>query len=226
VERAPFSEGALTSLRREAKLVMRRDEAAALAARLARDAGPVESRIAAVYFDGPAAPLARRAVARPDDCVKVRVKAYHPDRSAIPGRVVLEVKRERAGLTSKERLWLRREEVADALRAVAPGHGVLAPLVATSYRRVVYQPGGAWRVTIDDALTFYPASWALFAPGAPAWAAGLGPPVGREERVVVELKHTPGALPPWLEALARAAVPYSKFAEAVARAAALRSKGA
>jgi hypothetical protein len=201
---------------------------AALAAPLAREAAPVETRIAAVYFDGPAAPLARRAVARPDDCVKVRAKTYHPDRSAAPGRVVLEVKRERGGITTKERRWVRREEVADALREVAPGHGLLAPLVATSYRRVVYQPDEAWRVTLDDALTFHPASWALFARGAPPWCdpAAFGPPLGREPRVIVELKHAPGALPAWLEAFARDAVPYSKFAEAVARAAALRSTGA
>jgi len=221
-----FGEGAVTRLRRETKLLLTPGEAEALGARLAGEASPVETHITAVYLDGPAAPLARRAVARPDDCLKVRAKAYQPDRSGVRGRVVLEVKRERAGLTSKERLWVLREDVPDAARGLAPGHGALAPLVATSYRRVVYQPGPAWRVTLDDALSFHAATWALFARGAPPWAGTLGAPLGREERVIVELKHAPGALPGWLEALARGAVLYSKFAHAFTRAAGLRSRGA
>jgi hypothetical protein len=215
----PFAEGPITSLRREAKLVLSPGEAELLAEQLARHAAPHACRVTAVYFDGPAAPLARRAAATPCDCVKVRAKAYDPDRSIPGGRVVLEVKRERSGLTSKERTWLRREEVPDAVQVVlAPVNGPLAPLVATSYRRRVFQVSPAWRVTLDDELAFHFAGWELFAPAAPPWPAALPEPFAAEGRVVVELKHAPGALPRWLAALALRGRPYSKFVEAVTRA--------
>jgi len=217
----PYAEGAITSLRREAKVVLAAAEADVLAALLGRVAAPHESRVTAVYFDGPAAPLARRAAATPGDCLKVRAKAYAPDRSLAPGRVVLEVKRERGGLTWKERTWVRREEVPDAVQDVlAPSQGPLSPLVATSYRRRVFQPSPAWRVTMDDDLGFHLAGWGLFAPAAPPWPAALGERFAAEQRVIVELKHEADALPGWLAALARRRTPYSKFAEAVARASA------
>jgi hypothetical protein len=223
----PYAEGAITSLRREAKLVLARADAEALARVLAGEAAPHESQVTAVYFDGPAAPLARRVAATPADCLKVRAKGYDPDRSLAPGRVVLEVKRERGGLTSKERTWLRREHVPDAVQGVlAPSHGPLSPLVATSYRRRVFQASPEWRVTMDDGLTFHLAGWNVFEPAAPPWPEALPEPFAAEDRVVVELKHAPDALPRWLRALARRGSPYSKFAEAVARASARTSSGA
>jgi hypothetical protein len=224
----PYAESGITNLRREMKLVLGADEAERLSALLARTAPPLESRIVAVYFDSAGSKLARRAAGTPDDCVKVRTKSYDPDRSGIPGRVVLEVKRERAGVTSKERIWLRRDEVRGALvRALVPVFGRLAPVVATSYRRRVYQCQPEWRVTVDDAIRFHSADWRLFRAGAPPWHGGLPPAFGAEHRVVVELKYAPDALPPWLADLgASRRVGYSKFAAAAGQSSRDRSAGA
>ncbi len=215
----PFAEGQLTRLRRETKVLLAPEEVRAVAARLAAELGaPAVSRVAAVYFDGPGAPLARRALASPRDCVKVRAKAYRPDRSAAPGRVVLEVKHERGGVTTKERRWLDRSAVRGALDAARAGAGPLAPVVATSYRRRVFQPCAGWRATLDDELRFHAAGWDLFQESVPAWPGALGPALARERRAVLELKLGAGEPPGWLRDLARArASPYSKFVEALTR---------
>jgi VTC domain-containing protein len=224
----PFAESGVTNVRREVKVLLDPDEADSVAGALARFMPPEESRIVAVYFDAPGAPLAQRASATPGDCVKVRVKAYAPDRSAVPGRVVLEVKREHGGITSKERLWLPLGEVRDAVAsALAPTFGALAPQVASSYRRRVYQTTPHWRVTIDDGLTFHRAGWSLFADDAPQWHGGLGPALGAEPRVVVELKFGPDGMPRWLARLAWSrGTTYSKFAAAVGLGELVRPRGA
>lgn len=223
----PFAEGQLTRLRRELKVLLAPEEASAVAVRLAAELGaPAVTWVAAVYFDGPGAPLARRALASPRECVKVRAKAYRPDRSAAPGRVVLEVKRERGGVTSKERRWLDRSAVREALAAAHPGAGPLAPVVATSYRRRVYQPCAGWRATLDDELRFHAAGWGLFHDSAPSWPRALGPALAVEPRAVLELKLGVGEPPGWLRDLALArATPFSKFAEALARTAPGRGGG-
>ncbi len=223
-----FAETGITNLRREVKLLLDPDEAESVAGALARYVAPLESRVVSVYFDSPRGALALRAAASPDDCVKVRAKAYAPDRSDAPGRVVLEVKRERAGITSKERIWLPRGEVRRVVaRSLASAFGALSPVVATSYRRRVYQATAHWRVTLDDALTFHAASWSLFSAEAPPWHGTLGPAFGAEPRVVVELKFGPEGLPRWLAHLGRArGTTYSKFATAIGRGADDRSTGA
>lgn len=223
----PFAEGDITRLRRELKLLLPSAESERLAGELAERTLPVESRIVTVYFDTPDAALARRALEAPGDCVKLRAKAYAPDRSGLPGRAVLEVKRERGGVTSKQRAWLPREEVRRAIeRELAPAFGALAPAVATSFRRRVFQLCGAWRVTIDEGLAFHAADWRLFERGAPPWAAALPAPFGGEPRAVVELKHGPEGLPEWLAPLATRAEPYSKFVAALADVSGSRSLGA
>jgi hypothetical protein len=223
-----FAENGVTNLRREVKILLDPDEAESVAVALARLMPPQESRVVVVYFDSPDGALAHRASSSPDDCVKVRVKSYAPDRSDVPGRVVLEVKRERAGITSKERIWLPlsvvREDVASSL---APTFGALAPAVATSYRRRVFQASPHWRVTVDDGLTFHQADWSLFADDAPPWHGSLGPALGAEPRTVVELKFGPDGMPRWLARLGWSrGTTYSKFAAAVGLGARDRSAGA
>lgn len=211
----PSADSGVTVLRREAKLLLERDESEALAHELGRTAAPVESRIVTVYFDRPDGVLARRAVSTPEDCVKVRARTYEPDRG--PGRtgVVLEVKRERSGVTTKQRVRLARDEVRAALDlSIAPALGPLAPTVGASFRRRVFQCSPDWRVTFDDGLSFHDAGWELL--DAPAWGAALPPPFAAEPRVVVEVKHGPEGLPRWLAALSRSARPYSKFGAAMA----------
>jgi hypothetical protein len=223
----PFAERGITNLRREVKLLLEPAQCEPLTRELSRAAAPIENRIVTIYFDSPDGALARRALEAPGDCVKIRAKRYHPDRSGHADHVVLEVKRERAGITSKERVWVPRAEVAGALACrVAPAFGRLDPAVATSFRRQVFQPCAGWRVTVDRDLTFHEAGWELLGADAAAWGALLPAPFGAEPRVIVELKHGLDGLPAWLAALAARAQPYSKFAAAIMQVAASRSVGA
>ncbi len=125
-----FAEGEVTKLRREFKLVMPGESAARLCAMLSAQLEgclPPPTRIVSVYFDKPGYPLAHRAVHSPEDCLKVRTKEYSPDVGANGvQRVVLEVKRERHGVTQKRRVWVPREQ----LRSVMRGAGGLLPLIA------------------------------------------------------------------------------------------------
>jgi len=213
-----FADGGITRIRCETKLLLEPAEAERLARALEAEMEPYECRVAAIYFDSPDAKLARRAAISPDDCLKVRAKAYDPDLGSERARVVLEVKRERGGMTSKERVWVAPREVAAQVeRTLVPVFGPLAPSVASSYRRRVFQRHAAWRVTIDDDLRFHGADWLLFASGERLTASALRPPFAEEPRTVVELKHAPGALPRWLAAIGQArGVRYSKFAAGTA----------
>jgi hypothetical protein len=209
----PFAEGEITRIRRETKLLVEPEEAERIAAALALRSPPYACRIACVYFDAPDGRLARRAASHPDDCVKVRTKSYDPDEGDRAGLVVMDVKRERGGVTSKDRRWVAPEEVPDVVRtSLAPTFGSLAPTIATSYRRRVFQCSPDWRVTVDDDLRFHLADWTLFAPRRLPWHASLPAAFAAEPRIVIELKHAPSALPAWLDALGRArGTPYSKF---------------
>jgi hypothetical protein len=215
-----FADGGITRIRCETKLLLEPQEAERIARALEAEMTPYECRVAAVYFDSPDAKLARRAASTPDDCVKVRAKAYDPDLGSHGARVVLEVKRERGGMTSKDRLWLPPGDVAAELdRSFVPVFGPLAPSVASSYRRRVFQCSAAWRVTIDDDLRFHCADWGAFAPGMRPSVATLPPAFGAERRTVVELKHTPGTLPRWLALIGQLrGTRYSKFAAGTADA--------
>lgn len=224
----PFADEEITRIRRETKLLLEHEEAERIASVLCAEATPFESHVVSVYFDTPDAKLARRAAATPDDCVKVRAKSYDPDLVGRAGAIVLDVKRERAGSTSKDRLWIAPEEVPLRVhRALVPVFGPLAPSIASSYRRRIFQCAPSWRVTIDDDLRFHAAAWDLFLRGARPTRAGLPPPFAAERRSVVELKHAPGALPEWLSILGRLrGAPYSKFAAGTADAEGVGTSGA
>jgi hypothetical protein len=220
-----FAEGRITKLRREAKLALPLAEAAALRARLAAEVGPPEaSRIVSVYFDGPGWPLAARAAAAPHDTVKLRSKEYFPDRDrGGSNRVVLELKREANGMTRKERVWVPREQLEAALEDRATpalraflGECPLLPAVAVSYEREVYQGEEAWRVTVDTGVEFFRIDPRLALAVQPLRRELLGEPAGREERVIVEVKHLDSQLPSWLS-VPSGAPGYSKFAEAMRR---------
>jgi hypothetical protein len=213
-----FADGGITRIRCETKMLLEPGEAERLARALETEMQPYECRVAAVYFDSPDAKLARRAAVTPDDCVKVRAKAYDPDLGSDEARVVLEVKRERSGMTSKERLWLSPREVpAEVERTLVPVFGPLVPSVASSYRRRVFQCTASWRVTIDDDLRFHEVDWGVFAAGERPTVATLLPAFAEEPRIVVELKHAPGALPRWLALVGQTrGIRYSKFAAGTA----------
>jgi hypothetical protein len=221
-----FAEGVITNLRRERKVLLAPEEGDAIWERIHRELRGVPygpTGVTTVYFDRPGFPLARRAIAMSADCLKVRVKEYLPDREGDRTRVVLEAKRERASLTTKERIWMPRSWVRAALAGAGPiGLSVkdprLAPVVAVQYQRLVFQTVESWRVTLDRGVTFHEVSWdALAADDRPA-ATRLGPRCGAEAAVVLELKYVGDDVPQWLGALVEdRARPFSKFVRAMAR---------
>jgi hypothetical protein len=223
---AGFShEGGITHVRREARLLVDPAEAAAVAARLARElalAPAVPTAVTTVYFDGPGLPLARRALVSPTDSIRVRVKEYLPSR-APPGSVVLDVKRERGAMTTKDRRWISRSKVRSAVagegqRGLPPVPELqLAPVAVAAYERRVYQRGDSWRVTVDHGLSFHRASWDLLGEDAPPLRSLLGAPEASVETVVLEVKYLGTDLPEWVGALVLRAQPYSKFVDAMSR---------
>ena len=222
-----FAEGEVTRLRREFKRVMGRDEAVALCTRLSASLGgylPPPTRITSVYFDKPGYPLTMRALGTPNDCLKVRTKEYSPDVGAGGvQRVVLEVKRERNGVTQKRRVWVPRAQLGHVLRGgvrLLPliAGGSLIPALAVTYQRHVYQCSRAWRVTVDRDIGFHRITSELALGEMTLSAERLGEPLALDERVVVEVKHLGEELPEWIAALNPGREPaYSKFAEGMAR---------
>jgi hypothetical protein len=222
-----FAEGEVTRLRREFKLVLGRNEAVELCARLSASLGgylPPPTCITSVYFDKPGYPLALRALGTPNDCIKVRTKEYSPDLGANGvARVVLEVKRERNGVTQKRRVWVPRAQLGHVLRGgvrLLPliAGGRLIPALAVTYQRHVYQCSQAWRVTVDRDIGFHRMTPELALGETTLSAERLGEPLAVDERVVVEVKHLGEELPEWLAALNPGRKPaYSKFAEGMAR---------
>lgn len=221
-----FAEGEVTRLRRELKLLLAPEAADRLCKQLSSELQgllPSGTWVTSVYFDRPDFALARRALLTPDNCLKVRTKEYAPDLGASGrARLVLEVKRERRGVTHKRRVWLLREELERAVRQrpgpslplVAMGH--LSPVAAVTYERHVYQAFGHWRVTVDRQVAFHPVTRELAFSPERLTPERLGRPNSVDERVVVEVKHLGPPLPPWLVALTLGkGAPYSKFAEAV-----------
>lgn len=231
-----FAEGEVTKLRREFKLVLDQDVVAELCARLSVELGgglPPPTRIVSVYFDKPGFPLAQRALSTPEDCLKVRTKEYSPDLgSGGVQRVVLEVKRERYGVTQKRRVWVPRAQLQSVIRGSAGllpliAGGRLMPVLAVTYKRHVYQATQAWRVTVDRDIGFHPVTPQLALSETTLTAERLGPVLFMDRRVVVEVKHLGEELPPWLASLNPGGrkPAYSKFAEGMARLQACASDG-
>lgn len=220
----PFAEGDVTQLRREFKLVLPEGPAHAVRGKLLAEAGeePPRTIITSVYFDRPGLPLTVRARSTPEDCLKLRTKEYFPDRSGHRNHVVLEAKRERNGLTRKHRVWVPRASLAEALRSgdrLPPGTigpGSLQPVLAVTYERQVFQAEAAWRVTVDTRLTFHAITSALALGRRSLRRELLSPPLWRDDRVIIEVKHVGDGLPEWLATLRSDAVRFSKFAEGMA----------
>lgn len=234
----PFAEGALTHQRHEVKLLLRPSELAVLKREpdwLAEDSAAPETCVVSIYFDRPDGALTARALARPDDCLKLRTKEYAPDHGADPDvpRVVIEAKREHGGTTAKRRIWMERaalgarcgagpilakhlehRETRGGLPGVLAG-GRVRPVLAVSYWRRIYQRASTWRVTEDRQIGFHAVSRELALGTAKVLPERLPAPFACEEHVVLEVKFTaPEDLPAWLAALCRnRGAHYSKFAE-------------
>ncbi|XXF75899.1 VTC domain-containing protein [Myxococcaceae bacterium GXIMD 01537] len=230
-----FAEDEVTRLRREFKLVLEPEPARALTNRLSLELEglqPPLTRVVSVYFDKPGWPLAERALRTPEDCLKVRTKEYSPDLGGGgEQRVVLEVKRERNGLTRKRRVWVPRARLKTVLRGgvgllplIAGGH--LQPVLAVTYQRAVYQASEAWRVTVDRTIGYHAITLPLALSDTSLTAERLEPARWVDARVVVEVKHLGAALPEWLARLNPGGRPaYSKFAEGMARVHAFAADG-
>jgi hypothetical protein len=222
-----FAEGTVTQLRRELKLLLLPEEALAICRRLGVELGsPVPTQITSIYFDQRGLPLAMRALRTPHDCVKVRTKEYFPDRGAKDkARVVLEMKRERHGLTQKRRIWMPRSQLHGVLnqgrkRVLLPLFSLndYGPVAAVTYQRQVLQSAERLRVTVDAQIQFHPVTLELAVSELPVSRTRLGPPSDVERNVVVEIKHVGAELPRWLTRLAsEKGLSYSKFAEAMRR---------
>src|SRR5690606_18168149 len=138
-------------------------------------------------------------------------------------RAVLEVKRERHGVTQKRRVWVPRTRLQRVIRVSAG----LRPVLAVTYRRHVYQATRAWRVTVDRDIGFHPITAQLALSETTLTAERLEPAVFTDRRVVVEVKHLGDELPPWLAALQPVSrrPAYSKFLEGMARVHAFAAGG-
>jgi VTC domain len=222
-----FAEGEVTKLRREFKLVLSPEDAQVLSERLSLELGgrlPAPTRITSVYFDRPGQPLTMRALRTPHDCLKVRTKEYSPDLGAYGvHRVVLEVKRERNGVTQKRRVWVPRSELRNVMHGrvgLLPliAGGSLSPTLAVTYRRTVYQSSDSWRVTVDRDISYHRITPELALSEHMLCAERLPAPVTRDPRVVLEVKHLGRSLPEWVRELGqRSAEGYSKFAVGMAQ---------
>jgi hypothetical protein len=219
-----FAEGVVTRLRNERKVLFPADadEAERIWADVTGGSRTDRTCVTSVYLDRPGMPLARRAREDGRDCLKIRVKEYAPDRSGDDSRVVLEVKREQGSLTAKERLWLPRSRVRDVVagvgdEAVSAKDPRLAPVVAATYERRVFQTAETWRVTLDRAIAFRLAGWEALARDDVPAAARLGPRCGVGPAAVLEVKWVGDDVPAVLRGLVAArARTYSKFVDAFA----------
>lgn len=222
-----LAEGGVTKLRREFKRVLSPTEAEVLCALLSAELEgrtPPPTRITSVYFDRPGNPLTQRALSSPGNCLKVRTKEYAPDLGASGlARVVLEVKRERNGITQKRRVWVPREQLRTALHGgvgLLPliARGSLHPTLAVTYQRTVFQCSDAWRVTVDRDIAYHRVTPELAYGAGALCVERLEAPVLREPQVVLEVKHLGRELPQWIAGLNWAgAQRYSKFAVGMAR---------
>lgn len=234
-------EEALTRQRHERKLTLTAPEAERLCKQLEKAFGKTnlaETRITSVYFDCADGRFARRALADPENSVKLRTKEYEPDYDNPQGaaRCVLDLKKQRGRLITKHRSWIPRGALraifsgdAEAVRRfghaaltafarvrAAAGGERLMPVIAVSYRRRVFQASSDLRVTVDRELAFHRGDPELFLGPDALTAERLGTPVGRDERIIVEVKHVGENVPAWISPLIEVEIQgLSKFGAAI-----------
>ena len=197
-------------------------------ARPGRNARRISGWVATTYFDLPDRRLARAALDRPEQNLKLRAREYFSE-DYVPCSPFLwiELKEREGGVSRKSRFQLHRrmlrrflegdrdlaeiltcqekgsvlEDVVAAVQRIDDlARSPLATVGAVRCRRSSVQGGDpAARVTLDESISYH------LGPGAPpAWI---------EPSAVVELKHGGDAVPAWAAGLAGALEPsdYSKF---------------
>ena len=235
----------LVRRRIELKYLLPAADARGLRTVLAAEPGPDFRRIGGwvttVYFDLPDRRLARAALERPEENLKLRLREYFDDEGAPCSRFVWFEIKERQGSTSrKSRFRLHKRLVGRFLRGEADLTSILTcqnagsdpsnvcetvqrihdlagdtwiPFGAVRYRRSSIEGGTpAGRLTLDDRISYHLGPIPLYDAHGALDRRALGPAAGEEPSGVLEVKHG-GDDPAWCRRLVsgRAPAEYSKF---------------
>src|SRR6185503_6735259 len=204
----------LSRSRVETKYSLAADEVAALTSRIPSDERE-DYGVLTLYFDRPDGSLARRAMADPFHCTKVRTRQYPEDSS-----VWFEVKTRQGCWTRKSRVQLSRDDASRLVRGMSPAEaeafgplhesdgdpeaearfhlreladGGLRPVGAVyAYRRTFGVKQDQVRITLDQEIAYYRLCGDPYSVQS-ARAPGLL--LRSEPDLILEVKHG-GALPP------------------------------
>jgi hypothetical protein len=187
--------------------------------------------VTTVYFDLPDRRLARAALERPEENLKLRMREYFDDEGAPCSRFVwFEIKERQGSASRKSRFRLHkrlvsrflREEVDIATVLTCQGEdadlaGVCetvqriqqltsdfwAPLGAVRYRRCSIEGGmPAGRLTLDDRISYHVGPIPMDESVGAFDRRLLGPAAGEEASGILEVKHGGESLPGWCVPLA------------------------
>lgn len=195
--------------------------------------------VTTVYFDLPDRSLARAAMMRPEENLKLRLREYFDDEGAPCSRFVwIEIKERLGSSSRKSRFRLHKRLIVPFFRGEADLTSILTcqtsaadpsnvcetvqrihelageswmPFGAVRYRRCSIEGGmPAGRLTLDDRISYHLGPIAL--DGALDRPA-LGPAAGEEPSGVLEVKHGGDPAPDWCGRLVgrREPAEYSKF---------------
>lgn len=182
--------------------------------------------VSTVYFDLPDRRLARAALERPEENLKLRLREYFDDAGAPCSRFVwIEIKERRGPTSRKHRFRLHKRLVGPFLRGESDlaviltcqdseaeigavyetvrriqelGDGSWSVLGAVRYRRCSIEGGApAGRVTLDDRISYHLGPLPLYERHDLLDARALGPAVGAESSGVLEMKYAGPPPPAW-----------------------------
>lgn len=186
--------------------------------------------VTTVYFDLPDRRLARAAMERPEENLKLRLREYFDDEGAPCSRFVwMEIKERQGSSSRKNRFRLHKRLVAPFLR----GEGDLASILtcqqagadpsgvcetvqrihdlagdpwtafgAVRYRRCSLEGGSpAGRLTLDDRISYHLGPIGLYDTHSALDRRALGPATAEEPAGILEVKHAEESVPGWCRRL-------------------------
>jgi len=182
--------------------------------------------VTTVYFDLPDRRLARAALERPEENLKVRMREYFDEEGTPCSRFVwFEIKERQGAASRKSRFRLHKRLVARFLKGEADLAAILTcqgsgsdpsgvfetvqrihdlagdtwmPFGAVRYRRCSIEGGTpAGRLTLDDRISYHLGPLSLYDTHDALDRRAVGPSAGEEASGVMELKHGGDPLPPW-----------------------------
>lgn len=186
--------------------------------------------VTTVYFDLPDRRLARAALERPEENLKLRLREYFDDEGAPCSRFVwIEIKERQAAASRKSRFRLHKRLVARFLRGEADlaavlscqGSGSDPSSVCETVQRIHDLAGDAWvafgavryrrcsieggapagRLTLDDRISYHLGPLPLYDRHEALDRRALGAPAGEEAAGVLEVKHGGAPIPEWCRRL-------------------------